>query len=119
MEGCIIFSVHLRQEEKLEVRIGRDGGIQSFELHGIILLRVSNESVGRIRFNLENKDERGVQVQTHPNIDKELFKSSSVIGLKNPAKPFPLNTDVGVLKWRLQTQDDTALPLTSKYNFLI
>ena len=45
----------------------------------------------------------GVQLQTHPNIDKKLFLSNSHIGLKNPAKPFPTNNDVGVLKWRLQT----------------
>lgn len=101
----------------MEVRIGRDGGIQSFELHGIIILRIADEKFGRIRFQLANNDERGVQVQTHPNIDKELFKTAGLIGLKNPGKPFPLQTDVGVLKWRLQTQDESALPLTSKISF--
>ena len=45
---------------------------------------------------------KGIQLQTHPNIDKELLKVKNQIGLKNPAKPFPLNTDVGVLKWRFQ-----------------
>ena len=55
----------------------------------------------------------GVQVQTHPNIDKKLFLSHSQIGLKNPAKPFPTNNDVGVLKWRLQTtgENETAAAL--------
>jgi hypothetical protein len=52
-------------------------------------------------------------LQTHPNIDKDLFRTKSQIGLKNPAKPFPLNTDVGVLKWRYTTQDESAIPLTS------
>lgn len=33
------------------------------------------------------------------------------IGLKHPAKPFPLNTDVGVLKWRLQGTDESLVPL--------
>lgn len=37
----------------------------------------------------------------------------SQIGLKNPAKPFPLHTDVGVLKFRLQTNsDEGVLPLS-------
>jgi hypothetical protein len=49
-------------------------------------------------------------------VDKELFKAKSQIGLKNPAKPFPLHTDVGVLKWRFQTQDESCIPLSSKYH---
>ncbi|EEB13626.1 Coatomer subunit delta, putative [Pediculus humanus corporis] len=106
--------VHLRQEERLTLRVGRDGGIQSFELHGLVTLRISDEKWGRLRVQLENKDDRGIQLQTHPNVDKELFKMKSQIGLKNPTKPFPLNTDVGVLKWRYQTQEESSIPLTSK-----
>ncbi|KAJ8965255.1 hypothetical protein NQ314_004267 [Rhamnusium bicolor] len=34
-----------------------------------------------------------------------------MIGLKQPAKPFPLHTDVGVLKWRLQSTDESLVPL--------
>ena len=48
----------------------------------------------------------GIQLQTHPNIDKEVLRAKSQIGLKNPAKPFPLNTDDGVLKWQFQVRGD-------------
>jgi coatomer subunit delta len=106
--------VHLRLEDKLVVRIGRDGGLQTFELTGLLTLRVTDEQFGRIKVQLDNEDQRGIQLQTHPNVDKELFKSRSQIGLKNPSKPFPINTDVGVLKWRYQTQDESAIPLTSE-----
>lgn len=115
LSKLIHFSVHLRLEDKIVVRIGRDGGLQSFELSGLLTLRVSDEKYGRIKIQLENTDQRGIQLQTHPNVDKELFKSKCQIGLKNPAKPFPLNTDVGVLKWRYQTQDESAIPLTSEW----
>jgi len=47
-------------------------------------------------------------------VDKELLRAKGQIGLKNPAKPFPLNTDVGVLKWRFQTTDESFIPLSSK-----
>ncbi|XP_014253456.1 coatomer subunit delta [Cimex lectularius] len=104
--------VHLKQEEKIVVKVGRDGGVQTFELHGLVTLRITNEKWARIRIGLDNNDTRGIQLQTHPNVDKELFKSKSKIGLKNPSKPFPLDIDVGVLKWRYQTQDESALPLT-------
>lgn len=104
--------VHLRMEDKVVIRVGRDGGLQTFELSGLLSLRISNEKYGRIKVLLDNADQRGIQLQTHPNVDKELFRSANQIGLKNPAKPFPLNTDVGVLKWRYQTQDESAVPLT-------
>lgn len=110
-------AVHLKMEDKLTIRMGKDGGVQQFELSGMLTLRITDEKYGRIRVQLENNDQRGIQLQTHPNVDKELFKSKHQIGLKNPAKPFPMNTDVGVLKWRLQTTDESALPLTSKLIF--
>ncbi|EZA57676.1 hypothetical protein DMN91_003227 [Ooceraea biroi] len=104
--------VHLRQEERLNVRVGRDGGLQNFELHGLVTLHISDEKWGRIRVQIDNSDTRGIQLQTHPNVDKELFRAHGQIGLKVPTKPFPLNTDVGVLKWRFQAQDETALPIS-------
>lgn len=55
--------------------------------------------------------------QTHPNIDKKLFASQSLIGLKNPEKPFPIGQDIGVLKWRFTTQDESFMPLSSKSLF--
>lgn len=106
--------VHLKMEDKLIMRISRDGGLQNFELSGLLTLRITDEKFGRIKVHLDNNDQRGIQLQTHPNVDKELFRNKHQIGLKNPSKPFPMNTDVGVLKWRLQTTDESAVPLTSK-----
>jgi hypothetical protein len=37
-----------------------------------------------------------------------------MIGLRDPTKSFPVSTDVGVLKWRFQSQDESEIPLTSK-----
>uniref|UniRef100_A0AAY4E2H2 Coatomer subunit delta n=1 Tax=Denticeps clupeoides TaxID=299321 RepID=A0AAY4E2H2_9TELE len=105
-------SVHMRVEEKITLTCGRDGGLQNMEILGMITLRVSEEKSGRIRMLVSNNDKKGVQLQTHPNVDKKLFTSDSIIGLKNPDKSFPLNNDVGVLKWRLQTTDESLIPLT-------
>ena len=60
--------------------MGRDGGVQSFELAGLITLHIGNEQWGRIRVKLDNNDSRGVQLQTHPNVDKELFRMKSLVG---------------------------------------
>lgn len=111
VSDVVMEGVHLKVEDKLSMQIGRDGGLQQFELSGLLTLRVTDEKFGRIRVKIGNEDTQGVQMQTHPNVDKELFRQQSQIGLKNPAKPFPLNTDVGVLKWRYSTQEDGAVPL--------
>lgn len=63
----------------MAIRMGRDGGVQLFELLGLITLHIGNEKWGRIRVQLENQDVRGVQLQTHPNVDKELFKMKSQV----------------------------------------
>lgn len=106
-------NVHLRIEEKISLTARRDGALQSLEILGLLGLRVLDENSSKLRIKVHNQcDKQGVQVQTHPNVDKKLFLSHSQVGLKNPAKPFPTNNDVGVLKWRLQTTDDTMIPLS-------
>ncbi|GBP29095.1 Coatomer subunit delta [Eumeta japonica] len=101
--------VHLRFEERLNLVAGRDGDIQTYELSGLLTLRITNEQFGRIQVQIDNKDPRQLQLQTHPNVDKESFRAKGVIALKQPQRPFPLHTDVGVLKWRLAHADVAPL----------
>ncbi len=60
---CLIFSVHMRVEEKITLTCGRDGGLQNMEVVGMITLRVSDEKNGRIRLKVNNNDKRGLQLQ--------------------------------------------------------
>lgn len=105
-------SVHLHFEEKITLTALRDGGLQNMEIHGLVTLRITDEKYGCVKIQIDNKDDKGAQLQTHPNLDKELFKTSQMLALKNPSKPFPMNTDVGVLRWRYQTQDESSMPLS-------
>lgn len=105
-------SIHIRLEEKIALTAGREGGLHNLEIHGLATLKITNDRFGRVKIAFLNGDSKGIQLQTHPNVDKKLFQSASIIGLKNPEKPFPLNQDIGVLKWRLQTQDDGFMPLS-------
>ena len=110
-----MYSVHAKIEEKMTVIARRDGGLDKMELNGHLTLRISDDAFGRIKLQIRAPTNNMVQTQTHPNVDKELMRRRSQIALKNPAKPFPLNTDVGVLKWRLQTTDESNIPLSSKF----
>uniref|UniRef100_UPI00358FBCE2 coatomer subunit delta n=1 Tax=Myxine glutinosa TaxID=7769 RepID=UPI00358FBCE2 len=105
-------SVHLRVEEKLSVQCGRDGGLLSLEILGLISLHLNDEKFGKIQVMVANGDRKGAQLQTHPNVDRKLFTSSGVLTLKHADKSFPLHTDVGLLKWRLQSNDQALLPIT-------
>lgn len=107
-----VSSVHLKVEEKLMLVIGRHGGLQNMEVRGLMLLRVNDPALSKLVLNVDNNDARGFQMQTHPNIDKKLFANESVIALKQGGKGFPLNNEIGVLKWRLQTKDEDLIPLT-------
>jgi coatomer subunit delta len=57
------FSIHLKHEEKLSIRCGRDGGLESLEVHGIIMLRVRSEDYGRVLVAVENSESRNIQLQ--------------------------------------------------------
>ncbi|KAK2153629.1 hypothetical protein LSH36_291g07023 [Paralvinella palmiformis] len=105
-------SVHIRLEEKITLVGNRDGGLQNLEVHGLVTLKITDEKLGRIKLAIDNTDDKGIQLQTHPNVDKKLFLTSGLIALKNPTKPFPMNQDIGVLKWRFQTHDDSFMPLS-------
>jgi len=91
---------------------GRDGGLQNMEVLGVVMLRIADPNFGCIRIAVDNRDDRSLQFQTHPNVDKQLFNQRSMLGLKQEGKSFPLNQDVGVLKWRLQTTDESMIPLS-------
>ncbi|XP_005107188.1 coatomer subunit delta [Aplysia californica] len=105
-------AVHLVVEEKISLTAGRDGGLQNLEVHGILRLRINEEKAGLIQIAVNNNDDKGIQLQTHPNVDKKAFAQSSIVSLKNPERPFPVGQDIGVLKWRFQTQDEALMPLS-------
>lgn len=54
-------------------------------------------------------------------MNKELFSSENILGLKDPNRPFPTGqggdaAGVGLLKWRMQSTDESVVPLTSESN---
>ncbi|RXG55434.1 Coatomer subunit delta [Armadillidium vulgare] len=104
--------IHVTLAEDINVRCGRDGGLQNMEIQGILKLRISDPEFGFIKVQVDNQETKPIQLQTHPNVDRDLWRSCAQIGMKFANKPFPPNTDVGVLKWRFQTTDESQIPLS-------
>ena len=66
MDICFLFlfnRVHIRVEENISVTAGRDGGLQSLELHGIVKLKINDEKMARVVLTAMNNDKKGVQIQ--------------------------------------------------------
>ncbi|KAJ3034140.1 GTPase-activating protein S23 [Rhizophlyctis rosea] len=74
--------------EKISVTANKDGGLQSMEVKGDLILRY----------------------KTHPNVDKPLF-ADSVIALKDPSKPFPSGQALPGLGWRYVSEDQSSVSL--------
>jgi hypothetical protein len=104
--------VSIQVDEKLLVRLNKDGGMENMEIQGTMSLMVLAEEAARIRVATASGANAGYQFKTHPNIDKGAYSAQGVLGLKDPARPFPTGSALGILKWRLQTTDDSLAPLS-------
>ena len=104
--------IFVKLEEKLMLTAGRDSGLQTLDIRGIMHLNVRSADSAYCRLVVDNNDDRSLQFQTHPNVDKKLFSTDAVIGLKQAGKSFPLNVDVPVLKWRFVSSDESQVPLS-------
>ncbi|KAF5448619.1 hypothetical protein F2P56_029130 [Juglans regia] len=109
--------ITLTVEEKLNVTLKRDGGVSNFDVQGTLLLQILNEEDSHIQVQVETGGNPGILFKTHPNMNKELFSNENILGLKDPNRPFPTGqggdaAGVGLLKWRMQTTDESMVPLT-------
>jgi len=102
-------SVYVRIEEKLKIESSHDSGLSNMELMGILMLRVTNKENSMLSLKIDLGD--STQLQTHPNIDKKVFQATNVLQPKSNDKAFPVGQDIGLLKWRFQTQEEDQMPL--------
>lgn len=106
-------SIHLKVDEKISLVANQEGGLESMEVKGILALTIADADKAKIKVTLDRTNcKKGAIFQTHPNVDKNVFNKTSVIGLKSSDRPFPLNTDLPVVKWRYQGTDESCIPLT-------
>ncbi|KAJ3102952.1 Coatomer subunit delta [Phlyctochytrium planicorne] len=100
-------SVHVTIEEKIELRVNRDGALENMDVKGALTLLVAEARPG-LKLKLKPSSNDSISFNTHPKVDKELF-ANGIIGLKTGN--FPVGTPVEVLRWRFATKDESAMPL--------
>ncbi|KAI4311824.1 hypothetical protein MLD38_036686 [Melastoma candidum] len=109
--------ITLTVEEKINVTLKRDGGLSNFDVQGTLSLQILNQEDGFIQVQIESGSNPGILFKTHPNVNKELFSNENILGLKDPNRPFPTGqggdaSGVGLLRWRMQSNDESMVPLT-------
>lgn len=103
--------VHVKIDEKIMLTANRDGGLEAMEIKGIMFVVVNDAECAKIKVQTSITGSKNIPMQTHLNVDKKEFNSVGVIALKQD-RPFPVKNEVGVLKWRHQTTDESEIPLT-------
>ena len=70
-----------------------------------------NEEDAHLKVEISTGQNAGFQFKSHPNIDKGLYTSENVLRLKDPQKPFPAGSPLGILKWRMQVTQSPHISL--------
>lgn len=99
-------------EENLVVTLKKDGGLENFEVRGTMSLLIQNKEDAQIQVQIETGGNQNFQFKTHPLIDKELYLKENILGLKDSTKSFQAGTPSGILKWRLQSKQESLVPLS-------
>ncbi|GJQ08704.1 hypothetical protein GpartN1_g495.t1 [Galdieria partita] len=105
-------SVHFVAQEDIVLEMNRDGVIHSFEIKGNLILKVSDSTKASVRIHTRLGDMQAFQVRTHPNIDKNLWTSSQVLGLRDASRGFPVGSPLSILRWRLTSSEERMIPLS-------
>jgi hypothetical protein len=93
--------LHITVSETISAKISREGSLESFEVKGDLQLRITDSSLTQVQLALAVGDTRGAQLNTHPKVDKAMFKNDQIIQLSDTSKGFPANNSIGVMRWRL------------------
>jgi len=107
---------HLTTEEKLSISLTRDGRLESFQVHGELLLQIRDQKRAHARIRLKPLPEsmmQKVQLRLHPMLDRSLWQQSWVLAQRNAERPFPYGspTPMSLIKWRFQSTDESLLPV--------
>jgi len=108
-------SIHIVTKEHITLALSREGGLESIELKGDMNLQVSDPSLCRIKLALlpaPSDFGSELQFKQHPNVGKFVANKDRVIALKDPARSFPVNQSLAVLKWRYAGKDESYVPLS-------
>ncbi|ETS62637.1 hypothetical protein PaG_03281 [Moesziomyces aphidis] len=112
-------AIHAIIKERVSISGNRDGGLDSLEIKGDLFLKITDPTLAKIRLQLAPPEDGNLvlsagdlQFKTNPQVDKAAWASDRVLAPRDARKPFPVNQSLALLRWRMVTKDETALPLS-------
>jgi hypothetical protein len=107
-------AIHVAITETINARLSREGSLISLDVKGDLHLRISDQSLTKVKLDLVANASHGAKFRTHPNVDRALFTNSKAIQMSNVLRGFPVNNSVGVLRWSVVPKADnmSAIPIT-------
>jgi hypothetical protein len=107
----VVKGVHIEIEEKVNVKLDREGGLQSVELLGNLSLSVDAKNAF-ISLQCTPLDPNMFQLKVNPKVSKESFNSSAILELADKSKGFVEGRSLALLKWRMPpSTDESRVPL--------
>lgn len=91
--------VHIIIAESISANLSREGSLESFDVKGDLQLRITDPSLTQVKLALAIGNKRGAQLNTHPKVDKNLFRNNNVI--QTIKGGFPPDQSIGVMRWKL------------------
>ncbi|MCO5610611.1 hypothetical protein L7F22_064850 [Adiantum nelumboides] len=110
--------VHLVVKERISLQATRDGSLESLEVKGDLELRITDPTLSKVAVQVTPASTSSLlpasalQFKTHPHVDKAAWADGRLIKLRDANKPFPVRQNLGVLRWRATTKDETVVPLS-------
>ncbi|KAK8194132.1 coatomer subunit delta [Zalaria obscura] len=96
--------LHITVAESISAKLSREGSLEAFEVKGDLQLRITDPALTQVKLNLDLGDIKGAQLNSHPKVDKTMFRNSKIIQLTDTSKGFPANNAIGVMRWRMQAK---------------
>lgn len=113
--------VEVTVNEQLSVHLHQDGSFDNMNLQGQLSVTVNEEEAARNKISIVNNSRDSGDIRfsfiTHPKIDKRVFNSydgdnRTLLVLKDRNSSFPMNTELGLLKWRASiSEENDSVPL--------
>ncbi|CCJ30295.1 unnamed protein product [Pneumocystis jirovecii] len=102
--------IQIKMYEDIYIVKTRDNIIENLEIKGDLHLHVLQQNVAFFRLFLCDDENKEIEYKIHPNVNKSQFLSDKIIAHRDSTKPFPVNTSLGVLKWRIKKNKEINLP---------
>eukprot|EP00286_Rhodomonas_abbreviata_P017708 CAMPEP_0181318598 /NCGR_PEP_ID=MMETSP1101-20121128/17095_1 /TAXON_ID=46948 /ORGANISM="Rhodomonas abbreviata, Strain Caron Lab Isolate" /LENGTH=183 /DNA_ID=CAMNT_0023426085 /DNA_START=1 /DNA_END=548 /DNA_ORIENTATION=- len=88
-------AVVLKVEEKLNVKLNKDGGVEALEIKGELKMLINDPEAAFVKVQVTHPKNSAFQFKTHPNINRGLWADDALLCHRDQSKSFPVGTELG------------------------